>query len=70
MTGHRRHVVGEKHAILARGPAKNRGIVGTCQSGVLDSNHVQLRPAPPEAAEDHVVEVLVGCEAQQRGQLF
>ncbi len=62
--GHRRGVVGHDEPAGLGRPVQDGLVVGGRQADVLDADDVQVGPAPDEATDDVVVEVLVGQEAR------
>jgi hypothetical protein len=56
--------MGEENAGLFRGPFQNDGIIRACQTGVLQPHNIDGRITPQNAADNIVVEVLVGGEFQ------
>ena len=65
-TAHRPQIVGEEHAALAGCPLEYGWILGAREPDVIEPVHVGRGKAPSEAGENPAVEVLVGCETEQR----
>jgi hypothetical protein len=65
---HRRGVVRHDEPAGPCRPAQDGLVVGGRQADVLNADDVQVGPAPDEAADDVVVEVLVGQQPQHGAQ--
>lgn len=64
--GQRLSVVGQQHEALNGRPFQNRGIVGASESSMLNRYYFDGRNSMLETSNDVVVEILVGCESDQR----
>lgn len=62
--GDRRHVVGKQKALLFGCPFKNYGVACTGKADILDADNVDIRPATEQAANDIIIEILVGGQEQ------
>ena len=58
-TGYRAPIVSDQNPALVSRPIQNGTIVGLRQSHILDTDQVDVRQSPDQAAHDVVVEVLV-----------
>ncbi len=51
---------------LIGGPLQNRGVIGTRETDVLNTNDIERRVSAQEPANDVAVKVLVRCKPQHR----
>ena len=64
---HRRRIVGDDNASFLSGPCEERSVINAAQPNVLNSDDVEIRPAPKQSSDDVVVEVLVGRQPNHDG---